>query len=134
VGKRIRWYWNSIIAILLVSFLRLASWFALVLQRCVLQRKSLSATSVAPTATEEKQRKTSTGMPRRKKDPPETIEVHLDMTVSEFLGRVLVAAMDQETYEIRSVFRYGGNEIDFVLTIADVRPVIDFESLRSTRN
>ena len=56
------------------------------------------------------------------------------MTVSEFLGRVLVAAMDQETYEIRSVFRYGGNEIDFVLTIADVRPATDFESLRTTRN
>ena len=56
-----------------------------------------------------------------------------DMTMEEFLGRVLMAALENETYEIQNVFAYGGNLVDFQLVITNIRPAASLEVLQEQR-
>lgn len=76
-------------------------------------------------------------MPRQEKsnsDKFEASEINTDMTVSDFLGRVLMAALDNETYEVRSTFSYGGNHVDFIMKVLEVRPAVDLKSLQNSKN
>lgn len=57
-------------------------------------------------------------------------ELNTEMPLNEFLGRVLVAALENETYEVQSVFVYGGNLIDFEMHITNVRPAADLHTLQ----
>ena len=106
-------------------------------QRVVSKQKSLNATSVVPIAIAEKLRSSSTGiaiMQTLSEVQSPVVSLDTDITVTEFLQRVLVAALESETYEIQSVFLYGGNIVDFEMRITSVRPSTDLEQLQQERN
>lgn len=73
-------------------------------------------------------------MPHQKESNFDAVEVSVDMPVSEFLGRVLMAALDDETYEVRSTFSYGGNHVDFIMRVVDVRPAMSLDALQNSKN
>lgn len=64
----------------------------------------------------------------------EMAELDMTMTVEDFLRRVLVSALENEVYEIQSVFVYGGNVIDFNMAITRVRPAAPLDTLQTARN
>lgn len=65
--------------------------------------------------------------------PDGMLAMDMDIPLNEFLGRVLVAALENEAYEIQSVFCYGGNLIDFEMKITNVRPAANLDTLQEQR-
>lgn len=73
-------------------------------------------------------------MPTQSHGFPTLSEIDTEMSIREFIGRVLVAALENQSYEIKSAFLYGGNLVDFEMRITGVHASVDITQLQETVN